>query len=237
VERAEFPRDFAALRDLPGVGNYTAAAVASIAFGLPYAALDGNVSRVVSRLAAERGDIRREMVRKKLRALAGELLDRKRPGEFNQALMELGATLCVPKQPACGKCPIGQDCLARQQGIEHQLPVIVRRPVGIRREMQLLVIEKAGKILLWKRPDDSKRLAGFWELPEREQVPGAELEGRAVDFRHTIVNTTYLVRVSRARARSRTNELQWRSKGELERVPLSTTARKALALFDSRSKS
>ncbi len=100
VERGEFPGDYSSLRELPGVGDYTAAAVASIAFGMPHAVLDGNVARVLSRLAAERGDIKSDAVRKRLRALAETLLDRRRPGEFNQALMELGATVCRPEAAA-----------------------------------------------------------------------------------------------------------------------------------------
>src|SRR5580700_932140 len=110
VELAQFPTDYAALRDLPGVGDYTAAAVASIAFGMPHAALDGNVLRVLSRVAAERGDIKSQVVRRRLGALADTLLDRRRPGEFNQAMMELGATVCLPKQPMCVRCPIQLHC-------------------------------------------------------------------------------------------------------------------------------
>src|SRR3984885_2087066 len=102
VELPRFPKDYAALRQLPGVGDYTAAAVASIAFGAPHAVLEGNVLRVLSRLVAERGDIKSQVVRRSLGALAETLLDRRRPGEFNQALMELGATVCLPKQPLCG---------------------------------------------------------------------------------------------------------------------------------------
>src|ERR1700733_1026464 len=150
VELAQFPADYAALRGLPGVGDYTAAAVASIAFGMPHAVLDGNVLRVLSRLEAERGDIKSQVVRRRLGALAETLLDRKHPGEFNQALMELGATVCLPKQPSCGACPISPQCKGRQQGIENQLPISGVRPTASRRERHLLVIEKEDKILLWQ---------------------------------------------------------------------------------------
>ena len=230
-ELARFPSDYSALRDLPGVGDYTAAAVASIAFGLPHAVLDGNVLRVLSRLDAERGNIKSQMVRGRLAALAGTLLDRKRPGEFNQALMELGATVCLPKQPLCGDCPIRPQCQGRRQGIENQLPLSAARPRAGRREMHLLAIEKGGKILLWQRPADSRRLAGFWELPEREQAPGAKASPAAGAFRHTIVHTTYLVEVSRATVPSRPEHLHWVAKGRLRDLPLSTTAKKALNLL------
>jgi A/G-specific adenine glycosylase len=230
VERGEFPRDHSSIGELPGVGDYTAAAVSSIAFGLPHAVLDGNVARVLSRLAPELGDIKSETVRKRLRAFAELLLDRKRPGEFNQALMELGATVCVPKRPLCERCPIRQHCEALKQGLQNQLPMRGARPSADQRGKKLLVIERADKILFWQRPAKSSRLAKFWELPEREQLPRATVTDHAGVFRHTIVNTTYLVEVCRATIGSRPNGFRWLAKGSLEDVPVSTTAKKALAL-------
>jgi A/G-specific adenine glycosylase len=230
VELGEFPRDHASLRELPGVGDYTAAAVASIAFGLPHAVMDGNVARVLSRLEAEPGDIKSDAVRKSLRALAQVLLDRKQPGEFNQAMMELGATVCLPKRPLCDCCPVRFYCEARKQGLETQLPVRGARPSADQRAKKLLVIEKAGKVLFWQRPEHSSRLAKFWELPEHEQLPDATVTNYAGTFRHTIVNTTYLVEVCRATVRSLPKEFRWLAKSSLEDVPVSTTAKKALAL-------
>jgi A/G-specific adenine glycosylase len=235
VELEEFPGDRASLGELPGVGDYTAAAVASIAFGLPHAVLDGNVARVLSRLAPELGDIKSDAARKRLRALAEALLDRKRPGEFNQALMELGATVCVPKRPLCESCPIRQYCEARKQGLENQLPVRGARPSADRRAKKLLVIEQAGKVLFWQRPAESSRLAKFWELPDREQLPDAKITDYAGAFRHTIVNTTYFVEVCRATIGSRPNGFQWLAKSSLEDVPVSTAAKKALALLRAQS--
>ncbi len=231
VQLPRFPGDYAALCELPGVGDYTAAAVASIAFGMPHAVLDGNVLRVLSRMTAERGNVKSDAVRKKLRTLAQTLLDRPKPGEFNQALMELGAIVCVPKQPMCGDCPVRPHCQARQQGIENQLPLTGARPSANRQKKQLLVIEKAGKILLWQRPSDSRRLAGFWELPEREQVSNATVHGEVAGFRHTIVNTTYLTEVYRATVLSRPKGFQWLPKNKLGDLPLSTIAKKALILL------
>ncbi len=235
VEAGEFPRTYSSLRELPGVGDYTAAAVASIAFGLPHALVDGNVARVMSRLAAEAGDIKSEVVRRWLRALAELLLDRKHPGEFNQALMELGATVCVPKRPLCESCPVRMYCEARKQGLELRLPVRGARGSADQREKKLLVIEKGGEFLFWQRTAESSRLADFWELPEREQLPHAKVTGYAGVFRHTIVNTTYLVEVSRATVRSLPSGFRWLAKSSLQNVPVSTTAKKALAIY-SRSK-
>jgi A/G-specific adenine glycosylase len=223
-----FPNDYPAIRELPGVGEYTAAAVASIAFGHPHAALDGNVLRVLSRLGAERGDIQSPVVRKRLGEIAAKLLDRRHPGDFNQALMELGATVCLPKQPLCADCPIGKYCCAREQGIERELPLRGGRRVASRRAVRLLAIEKGGQVLLWRRPAESRRLAGFWELPEREQIPQARVGETAGKFRHTIVHTTYLVQVDRAWAAHSPAGFQWIAKADLAMLPLSTTARKAL---------
>jgi A/G-specific adenine glycosylase len=228
LELPRFPSDYAGLLELPGVGDYTAAAVASIAFDRPHAVLDGNVARVLSRLVAERGDIKSPVVRSQLRALAQTLLDRKQPGEFNQALMELGAIVCVPKQPLCADCPVRRHCQARAQGIENQLPLSGGRPNANRQDKLVLLIEKSGKILLWQRPSDSRRLAGFWELPERQQVPGATIYGEVAGFRHTIVNTTYLVQVYRASVRSRPKGFRWLAQSGLKGFPLSTIAKKAL---------
>jgi A/G-specific adenine glycosylase len=165
-----------------------------------------------------------------LRALAEVLLDRRRPGEFNQALMELGATVCLPRRPLCERCPIRQYCEARKQGLENQLPVRGAGPRTEHRGKKVLVIEKAGKILFWQRAAESSRLAKFWELPERDQLPDAALIDYAGAFRHTIVNTTYLVEVCRARVAARPTGFRWLPKTSLADFPVSATAKKALAL-------
>ena len=235
VELGEFPRTYSSLRELPGVGDYTAAAVASIAFGLPHAVMDGNVARVLSRLTVEAGDIKSDIVRRRFRELADILLDRKQPGEFNQALMELGATVCVPKRPLCESCPVRLYCEARKQGLENQLPVRGARGTADQREKTLLVIERGGEVLFWQRTAESSRLAEFWELPEPEQLPDAKVTGYAGVFRHTIVNTTYLVEVSGATVHLLPDGFRWLAKSRLGDIPLSTTAKKALAIY-SRSK-
>jgi A/G-specific adenine glycosylase len=229
VELPDFPSDYARIRELPGIGDYTAAAVASIAFGRPHAAVDGNVLRVLSRLTAERGDIQSPAVRQRLGGVAAKLLHPRRPGDFNQAIMELGATVCLPKQPLCAECPIGKYCGALGQGMEKELPVRAVPKRANQRAVRLLAIEKSGKILLWRRGADSRRLAGFWELPEKEQLPEARVREKAGQFRHTIVHTTYLVRVDRAWSGSCPDGFRWVARAELAKLPLSTTARKALA--------
>jgi A/G-specific adenine glycosylase len=229
LERTSFPRDHASIRELPGVGDYTAAAIASIAFDLPHAVLDGNVVRVLSRLTGEAGNVRSGVVRKRLVATADRLLDTNHPGEFNQGLMELGATICLPRQPLCPKCPLSECCVARALGKQSEWPVKSAPADKSVVEKQILVIEKSDRILVWQRPSDSPRLAGFWELPETDQLPGARLDGDAGQFRHTIVNTTYRFDVSRASVRGTPSGFHWLPTKNLHEVALSTTAKKALA--------
>ena len=232
LELGRFPADHPSIRSLPGVGDYTAAAIASIAFNLRHAVLDGNVTRVLSRLTGERGNVDSAVVRTRLRAVADFLVDPKHPGEFNQGLMELGATLCLPRQPQCLLCPLAGECKARQLGLQNELPLKSAQPSPMEVEIQLLVIEKAGMILAWKRPEKSLRLAGFWELPEPAQLPRAQVENRIGRFRHTIVNTNYSYNVFRASLLRAPAEFHWLHKSKLNEVPLSTAAKKALACLE-----
>jgi A/G-specific adenine glycosylase len=229
LELGAFPSDYLSLRDLAGVGEYTAAAIASMAFNLPHAVLDGNAIRVLSRLSAEQGNIGSGAVRKRLGEVADGLLDPKRPGEFNQALMELGAMVCLPKQPQCSLCPLAQHCEARRTGRETELPIRSGRAKPVAVEKQLVAIEKHGKILLWQRAAASRRLAGFWELPELDQLGGARIDGKVGRFRHTIVNTNYLFEVHRGFIGARPKGFRWVVLAKIDEIPLSTTAKKALA--------
>lgn len=228
-ELGRFPGDHASIRELPGIGDYTAAAIGSIAFDLRHAVLDGNAARVLSRLIAERGNVDSGVVRKRLQASVDRLIDPKRPGEFNQALMELGATVCLPKQPHCPQCPWAGECQALRLGIQDELPLKAGRPDAVGVEKKLLMIRRAGKILAWQRPSESRRLAGFWELPETDQLPGAKVESRLAGFRHTIVNTNYRVLVFQASLERTPKGFHWLTTKELSEIPLSTTAKKALA--------
>ena len=118
----EFPSRLKDVLELPGIGNYTAAAILSIAFEKKYAVLDGNVARVLARLGAIRGDLRASRLWQRLQGCADNYLDRKSPGDWNQAMMELGATLCSPKSPQCLLCPVAQFCEGRKLGIAELLP-------------------------------------------------------------------------------------------------------------------
>ena len=125
VERdlgGRLPDDAAALRRLPGIGDYTAAAIASIAYGQPEPAMDGNLTRVLARVTAEQGCVAEAAVRRRLRAAGKALIDRERPGDFNQAMMGLGNLVCAPVRPRCEDCPVAEFCRARELGCAGDLP-------------------------------------------------------------------------------------------------------------------
>jgi A/G-specific adenine glycosylase len=167
------PSDAATLATLPGVGPYTAGAVASIAFGEPVPAVDGNVTRVVSRLFRVEADVATAAGRLRIEELAQGLVPWDRPGAFNQALMELGSTVCTPRRPACPTCPLGAVCLAHGAGVESSLPSRppARRPKTV--AVSFAYIRSRGRILLVRRPE-AELLGGLWSLPGGE-MPAARL--------------------------------------------------------------
>jgi A/G-specific adenine glycosylase len=159
----KFPATAAELQTLPGVGRYTAAAIASIAFGEPVAVVDGNVERVLQRLDGQ------PLSGEKLWQTAEDLLDRERPGDFNQALMELGATVCTPRTPACLACPVLGLCATRGE-----LPAAAKAAPQKKCEIHYALDCRDGKVLLVQRPRDASLMAGMWELPElAEMASGA----------------------------------------------------------------
>ena len=172
-----WPKSAAEWRRLPGVGPYTAAAVASIAFGEAEPALDGNAVRVLSRLAAEPGDPGRAVVRRRLEELARTLLDDERPGDGNQALMELGATICRPRRPRCERCPLADDCRAAGESRPEAYP-FRRAAAPTRRQARVVaLVARRGRILMFRRAGDDAQLAGMWELPWVEgEGPGEAME-------------------------------------------------------------
>jgi A/G-specific adenine glycosylase len=162
------PREPESLRRLPGIGAYTAAAIAAIAFEVPVAALDGNVVRVAARHAAIGGPVDTAGARRRLSEVAASLLDPERPGDSNQALMELGATLCAPRAPRCGRCPLAPECRARASGRPEDFPPPRRRPATRAALQVAAVVEERGRLLLVRRAEGEGQLAGLWELPTVE---------------------------------------------------------------------
>ena len=245
------------LRTLPGIGEYTSAAIASIVFGEPVACVDGNVARVLTRM---RGWTERTAVAAKIRKAASEMLDADRPGDFNQAMMELGATVCLPRGPLCLQCPVADLCATRG---EH--PVAARKKMRSQTasyafllkmtDSETRVRRKArtanGKtrpaelaILLEQRPGSDSLMPGMWELPRIDPSPQihtsrsapAKANGgrRLLDVRHAITVTNYYVTIYGYDAEHETflpkprGERRWVQLPELTSLPLTGLTRKVL---------
>jgi A/G-specific adenine glycosylase len=178
----KFPASEAGLRQLPGIGRYTAAAIASIAFGESTAVVDGNVERVLQRVVGRR------LAGEELWTAANGLLDTRRPGDFNQAMMELGAVVCTPRAPGCLTCPVVAMCATRGElaGVGKQAP-------QKKREIHYALHCRNGDVLLVQRARDAALMAGMWELPEVACANGAAPP--LFTLRHSITVTNYTVRV------------------------------------------
>jgi A/G-specific adenine glycosylase len=208
----QFPVEYESIRDLPGIGDYTAAAISSIAFGLPHAAVDGNVRRVIARLTGTEADIQLQ---------ADGLLDRSDPGRWNQAVMELGATVCLPRDPWCDHCPVARSCSARREGRQSELPAKRTKPDPVHLSRTLLIIRRRGRIALTPSP----LVRGFWDLPGpfKTATQGPLL----ARFRHTITHRHYTFEVREAAAKSIPKSFRWVDE-ERPEIALSTITRKAL---------
>ncbi|MFZ0614396.1 MAG: A/G-specific adenine glycosylase [Desulfobacterales bacterium] len=158
------PADANAFRRLPGVGDYIAAAVSSIAFDQPHAVVDGNVKRVLARLLLIDIPVNRPDAHKAFKAAAASLLDATQPGAFNQALMELGALICTPRRPACSDCPIKKHCRAERQGQVGEFPKRLRKPPTPLHPVAVGVVFKGRRVLITRRRPDGL-LGGLWEFP------------------------------------------------------------------------
>jgi A/G-specific adenine glycosylase len=164
------PRDFDALLAAPGIGRYTAGAILSIAYNTKKPVLDGNVARVLCRTFAIRRDPTEAPVRKLLWRLSEALIPDGHARDFNQALMEHGALVCTPANPACGRCPVRTLCAAFEHGLQHKLPLRPKRPGTIRHDIGVAVIHERGRYLIQQRPDGAL-LAGLWEFPGGKREP------------------------------------------------------------------
>jgi A/G-specific adenine glycosylase len=221
------------LRKLPGIGAYTAAAIASIAYGEPVAVVDGNVERVLCRVAGWEANGRRgaAALQREIQSLAGNLLDPRRPGDFNQAMMELGATVCLPRNPQCLTCPIATECKTRG---EHKTAA---RPRMLSREVAhgLAVRTRRNKleVLLEQRPASVTVMPGLWELPllREARVPDDQLR---MTVRHAIMQVNYYVRIRTvpedeiAAVITSGGERRWVAVDRLPAIPLTGLARKVL---------
>ena len=214
-----FPQDYESILTLAGIGPYTAAAIASISFGLPHAVVDGNVKRVLARWTNN--------AHLDAQPLADRLLDPSDPARWNQALMELGATICLPRNPLCAQCPVALHCAANCAGTQNSIPLKRAKPQPEQLDRTLLIIRRNGSILLTPSP----RVKGFWDLPEH--VPQARAGAKLGEFRHTITHRHYRFTVKEATARTTPAESRWHTMNELAKIPLSTTAKKALRIYNA----
>jgi A/G-specific adenine glycosylase len=174
----KLPRDVEALLALPGIGPYSAGAIASIAFGLPEPIVDGNVVRVLTRLFALKGDPAKAPLKQELWRLARELVPASDPSTFNQSLMELGATICTPTSPRCPECPVAKQCQALAQGLERELPHLAKRKAPTEVATAAAYVRRGESVLLRQMPANAPRWAGLWVLPfteltDRETAPDA----------------------------------------------------------------
>jgi A/G-specific adenine glycosylase len=242
----KFPASYDALRELPGVGDYTAGAIAAIAFDLPHAAMDANAERVIARVAA----IDEPLPKSKpaMRAALQALVPEKRAGDFAQALMDLGSAICTSKRPACMSCPLFDDCVARMKGTQEALPVKgekVARP--LKRGAAFVVRDKIGAVLLQKRAE-SGLLGGMmqpplgpWteEFPSRAQAMKqapfkAEWKRRIEIVRHGFTHFELEIEVYETTVDKRPKiEGQWI--GDLSKAALPTVMRKIVASAPDRS--
>ena len=228
----EFPSSVDRLKALPGIGPYTAAAVASIAFGKAVPAVDGNVRRVVARLF----DLPDPPLAK-VRDLAAELMDTARPGDFNEAMMELGATVCTPRSPSCGACPLAASCRARAVGTAADRPLRRRRRTVPTRTWDVRVaVSSRGRALVVRRPREGL-LGGMWEFPAvevaadgtdpgarpmkvAEPAAGAVVELPAVTHRFSHFTAVYRPRRVEVAAEWREAAGRWVTPSELADLPL-----------------
>jgi A/G-specific adenine glycosylase len=208
-----FPRTAEALRELPGIGRYTANAVASIAFGEPAAVVDGNVKRVLQRFTG------RELNEDQYWQTAGTLLATESPGDFNQAMMELGAVICVPGNPLCAVCPVLELCASR--GAHAQPEKAARKKATLQYSLCL----KNGSVLLQQRPQNSSLMPGMWELPPcSEKRPKSQSMQPLMKLNHSITTTDYSVLVFAGNLRKG----QWVPLKNAERIALTGLTRKIL---------
>jgi len=234
---------------LPGVGAYTAGAVLSIAYGLDEPLVDGNVQRVLSRCFAVAGVVTKAGPRREIEGLAARLVDGVGdPASWNQALMELGATICLPREPRCETCPVMDVCEARARGLERTLPELPARPTPVDVELEVFLVEEAGRVLL-RRRGEGGRMAGLWELPTRELSSGAPLlfpeeldlmllaREEVGELRHSITRHRITARVQRATFGGGELPLGWAWFEERELAGLGVTGMTSKALTLGRGRS
>jgi A/G-specific adenine glycosylase len=253
----KLPQGRKELLSLPGIGKYTADAILSIAFSQPVAAVDGNVSRVISRLFALRRPLGSPESREEVRKRADHLLSKKHPGRFNQAMMDLGATVCTPRGPACVSCPLRGLCMTEKSNLQKKIPVSQKRSALSHKQLTAaILLDRKRRVLVVQRPA-SGLLGGLWKFPGGERDKKETLEealvrtvqeelGLQVRVVKTIASVkhaythfrvtfhVYRCAILRGRAKSLAeHHWKWVSPEELRKLALSKAERKILAALQS----
>ena len=241
----ELPQDVDTLKKISGIGEYTAGAIASIAFDQRVPAVDGNVIRVVSRVRGIRENVGVPSVRRRLQQEAAALVPQARPGDFNQAMMDLGATVCVPGTPSCERCPVAALCDAYHAGDAEDLPELPRRNPPREMDYDLCLIFSGDRVLMRQRTE--RMLQGLWVFPMLEehhpprQLPGL-LRRRlgltvsspedAGEARHVFTHQVWRMRLYRINVKEETAPEGWRfvTAEEMDALPLPTAVGKAAAI-------
>ncbi|HWA77782.1 MAG TPA: A/G-specific adenine glycosylase [Polyangiaceae bacterium] len=253
VERfaGELPKSVAELLSLPGVGPYSAGAIASIAFEARVPVVDGNVIRVLCRLFGLDGDPARAPLKQELWRIADELVPESRPGDYNQALMELGALLCTPKKPDCSACPLSRTCAANAAGNQESLPRLAPRPQVTEVHMAAALVFRAGRVAVVKLSADAPRWASMWQFPavevERGETPAAaaaraarkvagvaaQVESEVARVKHSVTRYRITVDAFRCLAAEHSDaagkgieQLVWRKPAELTAIAMPAAHRR-----------
>jgi A/G-specific adenine glycosylase len=250
----KFPRDFSEILGLPGIGRYTAGAIASIAFDEPAPILEANTVRLYSRLIGLRGDTSKPASQAKLWRFAEEIVPRRGARLINQALMELGSLVCTPVAPRCGECPLRDQCAAARHGMQREIPAPKKRPVIEEVREATVVVWRSGKVLIRQRAT-GERWAGMWDFPRfaldrsngelhhalaegviKQTGVAANIDRQLTTIKHGVTRFRITLECYEGRCDSAFRiksdpALQWLKPTELHTVALSVPARKLARLI------
>lgn len=246
IYRDGFPSSSAGWKNLPGVGEYTANAIASQAFNECVSVVDGNVERVLGRYLALTDDLKSPPSRRLISQLATNFLSKSRPGDSNQAVMELGALLCRPQGPSCKPCPLNDGCQAFKKGLTHLIPQPRKRKAREKVKEMVFIVKKEGRILLFNRSSQESTLASLEELPWiswsedvllslRERYGGEWRLGQCLGkISHSVTHRDFRVEVIQAYLEELPTRGEWRwvSQEEIDRGTVTARLRKSLSLID-----
>ncbi|MBI2335873.1 MAG: A/G-specific adenine glycosylase [Deltaproteobacteria bacterium] len=245
-QKKYFPKTKLEWLELPGIGEYTASAIASIAFNEATAVVDGNVVRVLARVFALQGHAKALQLKKTVQAKADQLIDLKTPGDFNQAMMELGATVCTPKNPNCPQCPIKSHCLCLSQGGPEVFPKTSPKKEIVNLNRLALLIERAGNLFLTQRHPQFRWLKGMY-APLEHWLPNPHIPSKLIQnfsfvgtTQHTITHhkiITYIYKTTWAQKKLPSTTGQFFSLTEITDLPLGNLDRKIINQFISKASS